>query len=67
MKITYTGQQPVYVHDVGVFEPGDSKDITEPFAARLLKLRDFTPTPKPAPARTTPKAKASAGQNKENM
>lgn len=67
MKITYTGQQAVYVHDVGVFEPGDSRDINEPLAARLCGRHDFTPTPKPAPARTAPKAKASAGQNKENV
>lgn len=60
MKITYTGQQPVYVHDVGVFEPGDSKDINDPFAARLCGRPDFIPTPKPAPARTATKAKASA-------
>ncbi|MBT8160990.1 MULTISPECIES: hypothetical protein [Arthrobacter] len=66
MKITFTGQQPVYVHNIGIFEPGDTKDIDGPIGPHLLRRTDFIPTPKPVPVRAITKAKAPAKAKNTN-
>ena len=56
-EITYTGQSPIHVVDGGNWEPGDTREVPDGLAKRLVKRADFSKTPPKkakAPAKATP-------------
>lgn len=62
--LTFTGPQALIVHDVGEWNPGESKTVEADLAERLLKRADFTKTPKPVPARAPRKPADAAAEAK---
>ena len=59
--LTFTGPRALIVHDVGEWNPGESKTVEADLAERLLKRADFSRTqPKKSPAKASAQAKTPA-------